>query len=233
MNETISIFYYDALQFFHEYATKRSQLLHEIRSFREKNQCVLIVLGGRDSLARALQNNENKRFRQQITQDLSGSNNVRSQSKGKHSQILEELNISAHDIEKEIDKIVVSTGTHFFIAESKEDFVTWISSLILVIARKRYDPLIRHQKWSHINLRSAQDSQDALSKTLEQLQNMTKLKAQRVVGVYQNFQRLYEDVSKGYLTSGSDGNTLMGKGAETAMATLLTSENPDELIYVS
>lgn len=233
VNETISIFYYDALQFFHEYATKRSQLLHEIRSFREKNQCVLIVLGGRDSLARALQNNENKRFRQQITQDLSGSNNVRSQSKGKHSQILEELNISAHDIEKEIDKIVVSTGTHFFIAESKEDFVTWISSLILVIARKRYDPLIRHQKWSHINLRSAQDSQDALSKTLEQLQNMTKLKAQRVVGVYQNFQRLYEDVSKGYLTSGSDGNTLMGKGAETAMATLLTSENPDELIYVS
>ncbi|CUS23870.1 LAQU0S12e01882g1_1 [Lachancea quebecensis] len=232
VTETISILYYEALEFFHQYATDKVRLEKFLEECKMGDQLVLIMLSGCDNLIKGLQNLENRRFRQQINEELRGASPRRKRTSNKNSSKLEELNIKPADVEKKIESIAVSMKVHFFSTETKQDFAIWMNNLLVVVGRKRYDPIIRHQNWSHISLRSAQDPQDALSKTVEQLDQMTRLKAQRVVAIYKSFQQLYEDVTNGYLFSGDDGNTLMGSAAEKAMATLLTSENPEELIYL-
>ncbi|SCU94309.1 LANO_0E06370g1_1 [Lachancea nothofagi CBS 11611] len=233
VNETVSILYYDALDFFHQFATQRTLFMEIIQGLKGSNQLVLVVLSGRDQLVKCMQKIENKRFREQVDEELNGPRPKRNQSKTRRTQMLEDLSISADDIDKEIDRLVVCLGVHFFATESNRDFLVWLNSFIIVVGKKRYDPVIRHQEWSHINLRSAQDPQDALGKTLEQLDQMTRLKAQRVVSVYKNFQQLHDDIEKGYLTSGNDGNSLMASATEKAVVTLLTSENPEDLVYLS
>lgn len=232
VSESISILYYDALEFFHQYTVDKLRLKKFIEGCKEGGQLVLIMVNGCDSLIKGLQNLENRRFRQQINEELGGASPKRKRGNNKNFSKLEELNIKPTDVEKEIESIAILMKVHFFSVETKQDFAVWMNNLLVVVGRKRYDPIIRHQDWSHISLRSAHDPQDALSKTVEQLDQMTRLKAQRVVAVYKSFQQLYEDVNKGYLISGNDGNSLMGGAAEKAMATLLTSENPEELIYL-
>ncbi|SCU93393.1 LAFA_0F16160g1_1 [Lachancea sp. 'fantastica'] len=233
VSETVSILFYNALEFFHLYCSEKSKLLEFIKESKTSYPIVIITLVGRDDLIKGIQNMENRRFRQQVEEELHGSRKNRNRSKSKKQEMLEELGITIQDVDQYIDDIAVKYGVQFFTIESKQEFIPWLNSLVAVVGKKRYDPVVRHQEWSHITMRSAQDPRDSLGKTLEQLDQMTALKAQRVISVYQNFQHLFKDVEKGYLTSGDDGNPLMSSASEKAMVTLLTSDNPDDLVYMS
>ncbi|CEP63848.1 Mms4p LALA0_S09e03862g [Lachancea lanzarotensis] len=233
VSENVSIMFYNALEFFHLHCTGKSRLLHFIQETKSANTLVIITLYGREDLIKGIQNMENRRFRQQVEEELHGSKKNRHRTKSKKLEMLEELGITIEDVDRYTDDIAVKYGVHFFTVESKRDFIPWLNSLITVVGRKRYDPAVRHQEWSHVTMRSAQDPRDSLWKTLEQLDQMTTLKAQRVISVYQNFQHLYNDVEKGYLTCGDDGNPLMASASEKAMVALLTSDNPDDLVYMS
>ncbi|SCU84458.1 LADA_0D01794g1_1 [Lachancea dasiensis] len=233
VTETVSLLYFDALDFFHQYKTQASRLVGLVNTLKETKQQVIVILSGRDRLFKGLQMVENKRFRDQVDEELHGTKVNRSRAKSRQTEILEELAMPANQIDVTTDKIAICLGVQFFTAETKRDAVTWITNLISVVSRKRYDPIIRHQQWSHINLRSAQDSRDALAKAIEQLDQMTRLRAQRVVAVYKSYQQLFEDVQNGFLTSGEDGNALMPGAAESAVVSLLTAENPDDLVYLS
>ncbi|SCU93292.1 LAME_0F03290g1_1 [Lachancea meyersii CBS 8951] len=232
VKENVAVLFYDALEFFHQFGIQQARLLEFIQDIKTTNQAVIITLSGKDELIKGIQSLENRRFRKQVEEELHGPKKNRSRSRSKKLQMLEEMELSIEQIDQQIDDIAVNFGVHFFTVESQRDFVTWLNSLIVVVGKKRYDPAVRHQEWSHITMRSAQDPQDSLGKTLEQLDQMTSLKVQRVISVYKNFQHLYEDIEKGFLTSGDDGNPLMASAAEKAMVTLLTSENPEDLLYM-
>lgn len=233
VEEPVCVLFYQALDFFHLCRTTKSVLFHEIRMLTKNGRKVILVLNGYDSLEKSLNNLENKEYRIRVQEEMGDTANTKkSKKKTNLEQKLEGLKLPAKDLDCKIDEMIVQTGVHVFPISTHSEFITWARNLILVVSRVRYDPLMKNIEWSHINVKSGQDGKDVLSKTLEQLNLMTRAKAQRVVNVYPSFQKIFDDVSKGYLTSGNDGKPLMSETIEKAMTTLLTSDDPTELIYM-
>ncbi|SCU92292.1 LAMI_0E09648g1_1 [Lachancea mirantina] len=231
--EKVSILLYDALEFFSMLKSQDYELKFTFESFGIQDDTKIILLNDYTSLERGLQNLEDKRYRDRI-QDSLGSQSTASQNRrqSKKARELEEIGVKSNELTFISEKIALQEDVRIFLFGSTQALGLWLKSLIPVVSRIRYDPQIRHLDWSHINVKSAQTPQEVVSGTLEQLNKMTNLRARRVSSFYQSFQSLYKDITKGFIMSGDDGQPMMPKNAERAMVTLLTSDDPDELIYV-
>lgn len=233
VEEKVSLVFYDSLEFFHSYKRESSTIVNEFERLKRKDKKIILVLNKYSSLEKSLSNFENRKYKEKVQNELDSSLGVKqTKRRSKKDSMLEELQMCSKDLECEVSDLAIRLGVHVFASTSHQEFVIWLKNLITVIGRTRYDPLVKHLEWSHINVKSGQNPSDVLCKTLEQLNKMTRAKAQRVVSVYPKFQLLFEDFNKGFLTSGKDGNPLMSSAAESALLTLLTSDNPEELIYI-
>ncbi|SSD59794.1 uncharacterized protein SCODWIG_01555 [Saccharomycodes ludwigii] len=237
VEEQFIILFYDAVDFFERYANEKVSILHEFRYLQKRYMRVVIILNKFKAFKRLLSNNINKKYIESVRNALSSvekegsslTNMNKDRKRGNPGK--EDLNLEPDDLGAILNELMVNCGVHVFPTVNHLDFIEWIKHIVLIIGRSRYDPLVKNIDYAHINVKSGQDPKNVLEKSLEQLNLITTAKAKRVTNLYPSFQSLLDGVLKGDLKNGPDGKSLMTGNAADALKVLLSSNNPDEIIY--
>lgn len=229
LEESLTLLYYDARDFFEQYRTDKEFLLKNMRAISKAGKYLIIVLCDLNKLEKSLDALENRRFQEKIQNQLTGSQN-NATSKTKKSKLLEELSMQKFDIEQRLRLIDRLWGVKIHTVSSHSEFAESLPNLVSVIGKQRMDPAIRYMRYSHISGRSCKNKTDVLRQTLHQVNRMPELKANSVVSAYPTFQTLFKDFKKGELKSGLDGKHLMTEAMEERLFKLFTCENPSESI---
>lgn len=230
VEEALSILYYDAQTFFELYRTDKEYLFRRFRSFTKSGKYLIVVLSNLKKLARALEALEDKKYKARVQDELTGSQATKGSNTKKKTSLLEDLSMKKFDIEQRLRFIDRLWGVRIHVVSSHAEFTESLPNLVSLIAKQRMDPAIRYMRYSHINARSGKDKTDVLRQTLQQINKMPELKANRVIAAYSTFQDLFTDFKKGELKSGLDGQHLMTEAMETRLYKLFTCENPNQSI---
>ncbi|AET38968.1 Mms4p Ecym_3485 [Eremothecium cymbalariae DBVPG len=228
--ETTCVLFYKAIDFFYQYRTQKNYFLRRIRSLAKSGKKVIIALNDYNRLEKSITHLENKHLRERVEEQLNG--NLTSPKRKSAKEVkLEELDMKAKDLDRKLNEITIHADVDIFPINSTLDFMNWLNNLVLVVAKHRYHSTVKNMNWAHINVKIGKTPTEVLSKALQQVNNVTQCKADRITNVYPSFQKLFADFRKGYLVSGRDGNPLMTKLAEKAIYALCMSDNPEEKIY--
>ncbi|AGO12931.1 AaceriADL318Cp [[Ashbya] aceris (nom. inval.)] len=230
-NEPICVLFYNAIDFFTKYKNKRLRLYSEVEDLKRAGNKVIVILNEYSRLEKSLAQLENKCMRSRVEQQLTGDTSPR--RKTVREMQLAALGMNSKDLSRKINEMIIRCDIDIFPVNSAASFANWVSNLVWVVAKIRYDPMMKNADWSHINVKIGKTATEVLSKTLQQINGVTEIRAGRVTSAYPSFQQLFTDFEKGYLVAGKDGNPLMTKVAEKAMNALFMSEDPEEKIYIN
>ncbi|AEY95898.1 FADL318Cp [Eremothecium gossypii FDAG1] len=230
-NEPICLLFYNAVDFFTKYKNQKQRVYSEVQDLKRAGNKVIIILNEYSRLEKSLAELENRCMRSRVEQQLTGDKSPRRKTV-KEVQ-LTALEMNSKDLGRKVNEMIIKCDIDIFPINSAASFANWISNLVWVVAKMRYDPMMKNVNWSHINVKIGKTPTEVLSKTLQQINGVTEIRAGRVTSTYPSFQQIFTDFEKGYLVAGKDGNPLMTKVAEKAMNALLMSEDPEEQIYIN
>ncbi|AMD18747.1 HBL155Wp [Eremothecium sinecaudum] len=227
--EPTCVLLFQALDFFHKYSTQKAELMEQIEKLVKSGKKAIIILNEYSRLEKSLSHLEDKDLRDKVAEQLSGSTSPKRRTA--KQQELEKLGLTSKDLGNIVNEIVLHWQVEVFPLNSITEFITWFKNLVWVVSKIRYDPMMKNISWSHINLKIGKTPTEVLSKTLQQINSVTEIRANRVTNVYKSFQMLLEDLKKGYLVAGNDDNPLMSRVTEKVVNRLFLSNNPDEKVY--
>lgn len=230
VEEYVNLVFYDARNFFEQYRTDKEYLFKDLRAISKAGKYLIIVLSDLNKLEKSLEALENKKFKDKVESQLTGSQTGRFSGTKKKLGSLEQLSMKKFDIEQRLRFIDRLWGVKIHTVTSYAEFADSLPNLISIIGKQRMDPAIRFMRYSHINGRSGKDKTDVLRQTLHQINRMPELKANGVVSAYPTFQALFKDFRKGELKSGLDGKHLMTEAMEERLYKLFTCKNPNASI---
>lgn len=230
VEEYVNLVFYDARDFFEQYRNDKEYLFKDLRAISKAGKYLIIVLSDLNKLEKSLEALENKKFKDKVESQLTGSQTSRFTGTKRKSESLEELSMKKFDIEQRLRFIDRLWGVKIHTVASYAEFADSLPNLISIIGKQRMDPAIRFMRYSHINGRSGKDKTDVLRQTLHQINRMPELKANSVVSAYPTFQALFKDFRKGELKSGLDGKHLMTEAMEKRLYKLFTCRNPNASI---
>ncbi|EJS44783.1 mms4p [Saccharomyces arboricola H-6] len=229
IEENVSLLYYDAQEFFEQYTSEKKELYRKIRFFSKNKKHVILVLSDLNKLKRAIFQLENERYKARVEQRLSGTEEALRPRSKKSSQV-GELGIKNFDLEQRLRFIDREWNLKIHTVNSHMEFLHSLPNLVSLIGKQRMDPAIRYMKYAHLNVKSAQNSTEALKKTFHQIARMPELKANNAVSLYPSFQSLFEDMQRGKLQSDNEGKYLMTEAIERRLYKLFTTTDPNDAI---
>lgn len=235
MEENEVLLYYDAKTFFQQYAKDKRLLYKSIGQLTKRNKYVILVLYDLQKLKKTIELIEDNRYKERVTERLSGSQNgspSKNGSRAKKSNLLEiaDLDMKVFDIEQRIRFIDREWKIKIHTVNSHLEFLHSLPNLVTLIAKKRMDAALRFMKYAHINVRSGTDKTDILKKMLHEIGRIPELKTRGISKQYPDLQQLFQDFSTGQLQSGLDGRHLMSEKMEKRLHKLFTSRDPNEVI---
>ena len=231
IEENICLLYFDAQDFFQRYTNDKKELYKMTRSFSKRNKYVILVLSELNKLKKAIDNLEDKRYKERVNERLSGSPS-KTQSKKAQTKMdeIRNLNMNKDDLEKRIRFIDREWKVKIHTVNSYTEFIHSLPNLVSIIGKQRMDPAIRFMKYAHLNVKSGQDKKDILKKVFREIGKIPDLKANSILQAYPTFQTLLEDFENGQLKSGFDGRHLMTEMMEKKLHKLFTCKNPNEAL---
>lgn len=235
MEENEVLLYYDAKTFFQQYAKDKRSLYKSIGQLTKRNKYVILILYDLKKLEKTLELIEDNRYKERVTERLSGSQSAspsKNGSKSRKTNILEvaDLDMKVFDIEQRIRFIDREWKIKIHTVHSHLEFLHSLPNLVTLIAKKRMDAALRFMKYAHINVKSGTDKTDILKKMLHEIGRIPELKTRGISKQYPDLQQLYQDFSTGELQSGLDGRHLMSEKMERRLHKLFTSCDPNEVI---
>lgn len=230
MEEKVILFYYDCKDFFIQYSKGKRKLYKTLRESSRKGKQTILVLCELNKFKKQLIGVEEQKYKARVNEQLNNSSYQLSSVERQKIQVLEDLNMSAFDIERRIGYINREWKLKVFTTNSHMEFMELFPNLISLIGKQRMDPAIRFMKYAHINVRSVASKTDITKKTLHEIGRMPELKANKVIDQYPSLQSLFIDFQKGDLQSGDDGKHLFTEKMEKRLYKLFTCTDPNEII---
>ena len=241
VEETVSIFYYDAERFFELYAKDKRTLYKVLRAMSRDGKDIILVLSDLDGFKRAIRKREDLEFKAKVREELTGSSSGNSNTDNNKTAGNTGTRQSDHprnifhnfeglSIEQRLRFIDRHWKVKIFTVNSDLEFLNSLPNLVSLIGKKRMDPALRFARFSHINVRVGKDKTDVFSKALQEVARIPELKTRAITRLYSSFQGLFHDLNEGRLEAGLDGRHLMSENMEKKIYNLFMCSDPNKVI---
>lgn len=142
-----------------------------------------------------------------------------------------DVEITAKQVESLVNKLEYQDNVNVFPILNVENAIMWLVSFTYTLAFSRYDRSERNIEYSNLQSIKGNDSKSVFIEMMKKFKFMPQAKCERFYNYYNSLYKIYQQLVIGELGKDEDDRRLVPEATEKAMKIVLTSEDPNQVIY--